>query len=130
MVIVPTDTLRTQVGLKFFSLGILKDPRSVLLAANVLRPVVGTIEKQPTTIEEVNELFRRCNVIVTTSALAGKCSQEVQTRMVERCSHLFIDEAHHAAAPTWHAFKSNFKAQKRHILQFTATPFREDGAPP
>ncbi|HNN43731.1 MAG TPA: DEAD/DEAH box helicase family protein [Nitrospira sp.] len=129
MVIVPTDALRTQIALKFFSLGILKHPRSVLLAANVLRPVVGTLEKRPTAVEEVDELFRRCNVIVTTSALAGKCSHEVQVRMAELCTHLFIDEAHHAAAPTWHAFKSVFKAQMRHVLQFTATPFREDGVP-
>jgi superfamily II DNA or RNA helicase len=129
MVIVPTDTLRTQVALKFFSLGFLKDPRSVLLAANVLTPVVGTLEKRPKVVKEVDELFSRCNVIVTTSALAGKCSPEVQIRMAEHCTHLFIDEAHHAAAPTWHAFKSIFKAQKRHVLQFTATPFREDGAP-
>jgi hypothetical protein len=92
MVIVPTDALRTQIASKFFSLGLLKDPRSVLLAANVLRPVVGTLEKRPTTVEEVDELFRRCNVIVTTSALAGRCSDEVQTRMAELCSHLFIDE--------------------------------------
>ncbi|WP_353506069.1 DEAD/DEAH box helicase [Variovorax fucosicus] len=129
MVIVPTDALRTQIALKFFSLGILKDPRSVLLAANVLRPVVGTLEKRLTAVEDVDELFRRCNVIVTTSALAGKCSHEVQVRMAELCTHLFIDEAHHAAAPTWHAFKSVFKAQTRHVLQFTATPFREDGVP-
>lgn len=129
MVIVPTDALRTQIALKFFSLGILKDPHSVLLVANVLRPVVGTLEKRPTAIEKVDELFRRCNVIVTTSALAGKCSHEVQVRMAELCTHLFIDEAHHAAAPTWQAFKSVFKEQKRHILQFTATPFREDGEP-
>ncbi len=129
MVIVPTDALRTQIAWKFFSLGILKDPRSMLLAASVLRPVVGTLEKRPITVEEVDELFRQCNVIVTTSALAGKCSDEVQVRMAELCTHLFIDEAHHTAAPTWHAFKSVFKAQKRHILQFTATPFREDGAP-
>jgi len=129
MVIVPTDALRTQIALKFFSLGILKDPRSVLLAANVLRPVVGTLEKRPTTVEEVDELFKRCNVIVTTSVLAGKCSHEVQVRMAELCTHLFIDEAHHAEAPTWHAFKSVFKAHKRHVLQFTATPFREDGVP-
>lgn len=129
MVIVPTDALRTQIAAKFFSLGILKDPRSVLLAANVLRPVVGTLEKRPTTAEEVDELFRRCNVIVTTSALAGKCSPEVQVKMAELCTHLFIDEAHHAAAPTWHTFKSVFKAKARHVLQFTATPFREDGVP-
>ena len=129
MVIVPTDALRTQIAQKFFSLGILKDPHSVLLAANVLRPVVGTLEKRPTAVEEVDELFRRCNVIVITSALAGKCSHEVQVRMAELCTHLFIDEAHHAAAPTWHAFKSVFKGQKRRVLQFTATPFRKDGEP-
>jgi superfamily II DNA or RNA helicase len=129
MVIVPTDALRTQLASKFFTLGILKDPRSALLAENVLRPVVGTLEKRPKTVEEVDELFTRCNVIVTTSALTGKCCHEVQTRMAELCTHLFIDEAHHAEAPTWHAFKSVFKAQKRHVLQFTATPFREDGVP-
>lgn len=129
MVIVPTDALRTQIAVKFFSLGILKDPLSVLLAANVLRPVVGTLEKRPTGVEEVDELFGRCNVIVTTSALAGKCSHEVQARMAELCTHLFIDEAHHAAAPTWHALKSVFKTQMRRVLQFTATPFREDGVP-
>ncbi|WP_349291327.1 DEAD/DEAH box helicase [Caenimonas sedimenti] len=129
MVIVPTDALRTQVALKFFTLGILKDPNSVLLAAGVLRPIVGVLEKRPVTADEVDELFRRCNVVVTTSALAGKCSDEVQARMAELCTHLFIDEAHHAEAPTWHAFKSVFKAQSRYVLQFTATPFREDGVP-
>ncbi|WP_332839211.1 DEAD/DEAH box helicase [Comamonas koreensis] len=129
MVIVPTDALRTQIASKFFTLGILKDSRSVLLAACVLRPIVGTLEKRPTTISEMDDLFSRCNVIVTTSALAGKCSPEVQARMAELCTHLFIDEAHHAAAPTWHNFKSVFKARRRHVLQFTATPFREDGAP-
>lgn len=129
MVIVPTDALRTQVALKFFTLGILKDPRSVLLTAEVLRPIVGILEKRPITVDEVDELFRPCNVVVTTSALAGKCTDEVQKRMAEMCTHLFIDEAHHAEAPTWHAFKSVFKAQGRHVLQFTATPFREDGVP-
>lgn len=129
MVIVPTDALRTQVAAKFFTLGILKDPRSVLLAAGVLRPIVGILERRPTASEEIDELFKQCNVVVTTSALAGTCSDEVQTRMAELCTHLFIDEAHHAEAPTWHAFKSVFKAQSRHVLQFTATPFREDGVP-
>lgn len=129
MVIVPTEALRTQIASKFFTLGILKHPRSVLLGANTLRPVVGTLEKRPKTVEEVDELFVRCNVIVTTSALAGMCCDEVQARMADLCTHLFIDEAHHAEAPTWHAFKSVFKAKKRHVLQFTATPFREDGVP-
>lgn len=129
MVVVPTDALRTQLALKFYSLGILKDPRSVLLGAGVLRPIVGILERRPTTVGEVDDLFKRCNVVVTTSALAGGCSDEVQARMAEVCTHLFIDEAHHAEAPTWKEFKRVFKAHKRPILQFTATPFREDGVP-
>lgn len=128
LVLVPTDALRTQISQKFFSLGILKDPHASLLQPDVLRPVVGMLAKTPTTPEEVDEFFMRCNVVVTTSALAGRCSEAVQERMAERCSHLFIDEAHHAEAATWKQFKSHFKGQ-RPILQFTATPFREDGQP-
>lgn len=128
LVLVPTDALRTQIAQKFFSMGILKDPRAALLQLGVLRPVVGVLVKKPATPEEVDEFFRQCNVVVTTSALAGRCSLEVQERMAELCSHLFIDEAHHAEAATWKRFKSHFKGQ-RLILQFTATPFREDGQP-
>jgi superfamily II DNA or RNA helicase len=47
--------------------------------------------------------------------------------MAALCTHLFIDEAHHAEAPTWSAFKAGFR--ERRVLQFTATPFREDGRP-
>lgn len=129
MVVVPTDALRNQIAQKFYTLGILKDSRSVLLAQHVIRPIVGILLKRPKTVAEVNEIFKRSNVVVTTSALAGKCAPEVQERMAEVCSHLFIDEAHHAEAPTWKEFKSNFKAHKRPVLQFTATPFREDGQP-
>lgn len=128
LVLVPTDALRTQIALKFFTLGILKDPRASLLQPGVVRPVVGMLTKKPATPEEVDEFFRQCNVVVTTSALAGRCSPEVQARMAELCSHLFIDEAHHAEAATWKRFKSHFKGQSL-ILQFTATPFREDGQP-
>jgi superfamily II DNA or RNA helicase len=128
LVLVPTDALRTQISQKFFSLGILKDPRASLLQPDVLRPVVGMLARTPTTPDEVDDFFMQCNVVVTTSALAGRCSEAVQERMAERCSHLFIDEAHHAEAETWKQFKSHFKG-RRLILQFTATPFREDGQP-
>lgn len=128
MVLVPTDALRTQIARKFFTLGVLTDPCATLLQPGVVRPVVGVLTKKPATIEEVEDFFRHCNVVVTTSALAGGCSMEVQQRMAELCSHLFIDEAHHAEAVTWRRFKSHFKDRSL-ILQFTATPFREDAQP-
>jgi hypothetical protein len=47
--------------------------------------------------------------------------------MAELCSCLFIDEAHHVAAPTWQGFKETFENTR--IVQFTATPFRNDDQP-
>ncbi|WP_112187134.1 DEAD/DEAH box helicase family protein [Ralstonia sp. GX3-BWBA] len=127
LVLVPTDALRIQITEKFRSLGILKHDRATVLAEDAATPIVGMLTKQPQSPEEVRELFSICNVIVTTSALAGGCSDEVQEEMANSCSHLFIDEAHHVEAPTWKHFKSFFKNKK--VLQFTATPFREDGQP-
>ncbi len=129
LVLVPTDALRRQIAEKFYSLGILKHPDCVVLDQTAIRPVVGKLTKLPSSPDEVDEFFGQCNVVVTTSALAGLCSPDVQDRMAELCSHLFIDEAHHAEAPTWKEFKSHFKVRERPILQFTATPFREDGLP-
>lgn len=125
LVIVPTDALREQLSGKFETLGVLKLDGNKVLDANVLRPVVGTMTSKPKTPEEASELFEHCNVIVTTSHLAGTCVLEVQKEMARCCTHLFIDEAHHAEADTWRAFRSLFQAQR--VLQFTATPFREDG---
>lgn len=128
LVVVPTDALRTQITQKFFTLGLLKDPRSALIEPDVQCPVVGMLTRKPETVEEVDDFFRKCNVVVTTSALGGRCAPEVQARMAEHCTHLFIDEAHHAEAETWKQFKAHFRSQAR-ILQFTATPFRQDGQP-
>ena len=127
LVLVPTDALRTQIAEKFLSLGVLKEPGFDILHERARRPIVGLLQHIPNDIAEVDDVFGRCNVIVTTSSIAGQCRPELQERMADRCSHLFIDEAHHAEAPTWSAFKRSFRGRK--TLQFTATPFREDGQP-
>jgi superfamily II DNA or RNA helicase len=127
LVIVPTDALRTQISEKFLTLGVLKEPGFPVLLERAKHPIVGVLQHIPRNVADVDEIFGRCHVIVTTSSIAGQCDETVQARMVQHCSHLFIDEAHHAEAPTWSAFKERFK--ERRILQFTATPFREDGRP-
>jgi superfamily II DNA or RNA helicase len=125
LIIVPTDALRTQIAEKFLTLGVLKDQKSKILESSALFPVVATLYHIPESPEAVDAIFEKAQVIVTTSAVAGKCKPAVQQRMSFHCSHLFIDEAHHTEAPTWKAFKEKFR--ERHVLQFTATPFREDG---
>jgi superfamily II DNA or RNA helicase len=57
-------------------------------------------------------------------AIAGQCNDAVQNRMADLCTHLFIDEAHHISARTWSAMRSRVQ---RNVVQFTATPFRNDG---
>lgn len=127
LIIVPTDALRTQIANKFLTLGILKDPDCRVLKEDALFPVVGTLRHFPNDTVEVDAFFGKCHVVVTTSQIAGRCSRELQERIASHCSFLFIDEAHHSEAPTWSAFKEKFASQR--VLQFTATPFREDSKP-
>jgi superfamily II DNA or RNA helicase len=126
LVVVPTDALRTQLTNNFLTLGILGSSPDVLLPG-VKYPIVCSLERIPRSTEEVDAVFLRSQVIVTTSSVAGRSSPAVQSRMAHYCPYLFIDEAHHIEAPTWSALKAKFGDSR--ILQFTATPFREDGRP-
>ncbi|MGX1101524.1 superfamily II DNA or RNA helicase [Amorphus sp. MBR-141] len=123
MVVVPNTALRDQIADKFLTLGKLADCGCV--PPDVRPPVVAMLRRRPSSAAEVDDIFRRANVIVATMNVAGQCSPEVQERMAVLCSHLFIDEAHHIAARTWAEFKRRFR--EKPILQFTATPFRMDG---
>jgi hypothetical protein len=124
LVVVPNSALRDQLVDKFATLGKLVECGCV--PASIRTPVVVTLKHLPKTVEEVDEVFGRANVIVANMSVVGQCEPEVQDRMVELCTHLFIDEAHHIAARTWSEFKRRFDGKKP-ILQFTATPFRTDG---
>ncbi|WP_180956515.1 DEAD/DEAH box helicase [Bacillus canaveralius] len=122
LTIVPSDALREQISSKFISLGIL--PRFGIVG-KVKYPIVGVLEKRIKDINELIEFFSICNVVVTTMSLLSGISGEQKEKIATMCSHMFIDEAHHIAAKTWSEFKSYFKEKR--ILQFTATPFRNDG---
>ncbi len=125
LVVVPTDALRTQIANKFLSLGILK--RFGIVAEPARYPVVGVLKHKPQNRREVRNFFAKCSVVVTTMSIAGQCNKAVQKCMAELCPYLFVDEAHHVAAPTWRSFKERFESSR--ILQFTATPFRNDDRP-
>lgn len=129
LVVVPTDALRTQISRKFLSLGILKELEDQsrglkVVSDNALYPIVGVLKHKPKNIYEVDEFFEKCNVVVTTMSIAGRCERAVQERMAVQCPYLFIDEAHHIGAPTWRGFRDIFASNQ--VVQFTATPFRND----
>jgi superfamily II DNA or RNA helicase len=125
LIVVPTDALRTQIAQKFLTFGVLKE--FGVIGSSCLYPIVGILKSRPKTVEEVDEFFTKCSVIVTTSHIAGQSDNTIQERIAHHCSNLFIDEAHHVSADTWKSFKKQFESKR--ILQFTATPFREDDKP-
>lgn len=126
LVVVPSDTLRAQLAEKFATLGILKAPRCDVLRTSAKYPIVCLLRHIPS-VDQVDEICSRSNVIVTTSSIAAQCTDDAKNHLAQHCPYLFIDEAHHAETPTWKDFKQSFG--HRRILQFTATPFREDGKP-
>jgi superfamily II DNA or RNA helicase len=123
LVVVPTDPLRTQLTDKFMSLGVLIE--FGLLPKDTMLPLVGTLRSKFESLKEMRVFCDASNVIVSTMPLLGRFSEEEQEELASLCDCLFIDEAHHVKAATWSLLRKQFAG--RPILQFTATPYRNDG---
>jgi superfamily II DNA or RNA helicase len=122
LVVVPSDALRTQTAKKFQTLGVL---RAIgVVPPGFLYPVVGTLRGIPRDDSDL-ELFDVCNVVVATMNALSGAPTAVLDKIAARCTHLFIDEAHHTPAETWNNLRERFS--ERAVVQFTATPFRRDG---
>jgi len=120
---VPSDALRWQIARKFESLGLLR--KLGMVDHRIHNPVVGVVTREPRAKEDL-ELFRGCNVIVgVMSSLAGSATAHLFPDIAAATSTLFVDEAHHISADTWSAFRKHFREHR--VVQFTATPFRQDG---
>ncbi|SNR35218.1 DEAD/DEAH box helicase [Lutibacter flavus] len=122
IVTVPSDALRTQIFDKFLNLGLLKE--FGIIGDKSLYPKVGILKQKFDSLDELEDYFNNCNVIVTTMNIVANSSIKHQTKISELCSHLFIDEAHHVKATSWDLFRKRFDEEK--VLMFTATPFRND----
>lgn len=123
LVIVPSSNLRTQVANKFATLGVLHTVGA--LSGSYFAPVVAVLKSGLKTDQECNELIGSCNVVVATAAALTSCSEDARKRLMELCDSLYVDEAHHVAARTWNSVAELFSGKMK--VQFTATPFREDG---
>ena len=123
LVLVPWVPLRDQTVRKFSTLGLLR--KLGIIPADAPNPSIGTILHQLNSAQEVDDLFECCNVVIgIMSTIAGSAEPAVR-RIAEIVSHVFIDEAHHVAAPTWSTVKGWLRT--RPLVQFTATPYRRDG---
>lgn len=121
LVIVPKILLKNQTYEKFKTLGLIK--KSKILKDEAYLPNVCMLKKIPNK-EELNNLVKNTNVLVVTMGIISKMDEESIDIIKDYFSTVIIDEAHHIAAKTWSSFKSKIKELK--IIQFTATPFRND----
>ena len=123
LVVVPNDALRSQISDSFGHLGVLK--RCGVVPERCPFPVIAVMKHRCKSQQAIDTLFTSANAVVTTvPLLAGQTDDEL-TRIASHCSHLFIDEAHHVKAPSWKRLRERLAALT--IVQFTATPFRNDG---
>lgn len=118
LVIVPSTALKEQISNKFINLGILR--QIGIINDFVKTPIVGILNSLEN-IKETEKVIEQSNVVVTTMQLGSKLPMNIINKYF---SHLFIDEAHHMSADVWGNIANKFNNS---IVQFTATPFRNDG---
>jgi len=123
LVVVPSDVLRNQTAHKFESFGVLQEAGVIFPQA--LRPIVGQLKHAFSSSELACQFAVRCNVLVTTPQALFASAPDITEALLGKFSHLFVDEAHHVEAATWRRIRDAFEGKP--VLQFTATPFREDG---
>ena len=123
LIVVPTDALRKQLAEKFMTFGVLV--KFGLLPEDASYPIVGVLKSGFSDSSEMKVFCEACNVIITTMPLLSTFKASLQASLASYCTHLFIDEAHHVKAVTWHRLRAQFKGKP--VLQFTATPYRNDG---
>lgn len=122
LVIVPSDSLRNQISKKFIELGYL--PELTVVPHDIAFPKVAVIKNGLHQVEDVRNLADKSNVIVATTSVLSASSELALNALCGSCSHLFVDEAHHISASSWQTIRQRFT--KKRVVQFTATPFRND----
>lgn len=123
VIVVPSNLLRQQTVQKVCQFGVLAEIG--VISKKSIKPVVILMKSLPKENRELEDLLDNANILVTTMSLAAKLTSNQKKKIVDFAELLIVDEAHHIAASSWSQFKALFRDRK--ILQFTATPFRNDG---
>lgn len=122
LVVVPSNSLREQLFKKFLTLGCL--PELGVVRASVQLPYVAKLSRGLNEEDVASQLTKAANVIIATPNVLNSGDQAATHLLLNRCSHLFVDEAHHVSAKSWYAVREKFNGKG--VVQFTATPFRND----
>ena len=125
LIIVPSNLLREQIFEGASHFGIL--PNLKMISDEVIYPTTFLYKSKVSNEEETTliETLKESNIIVSTPSMIKKMPKSVIDTLVEEVDVVIFDEAHHLAAPDWQTVRERFSDKK--ILQFTATPYRNDG---
>lgn len=123
LVIVPSDALRTQFFEKACTWGRLDELG--VIGSSTQYPIVGMLRSGFKSLEGLKRFAGSCNIIVATMPILAKMSEAELKILRSCCDFVSVDEAHHLGAPSWSRVIDIFRESR--ILQFTATPFRNDG---
>lgn len=124
LVIVPTKDLKAQIAEKFLTWGILR--RLGVITSATSNPKVLVLKRTILSMEDIDDIALS-EVVITTPALIARANIALREKLKESFSHVFFDEAHHIEAEEWKQIKNLFSNSK--IVQFTATPYRNDRRP-
>ncbi|MCK9477677.1 MAG: DEAD/DEAH box helicase family protein [Candidatus Muirbacterium halophilum] len=124
LVIVPSIELKNQIADKYATWGILKEIG--IIPNETLNPSVLILNKTLESDENIKDI-ESADIIISTPAFFARATSEIQLKIKNLFSHVFFDEAHHVKANEWSYIKQLFKDSK--IVQFTATPYRNDKKP-
>jgi len=122
LILVPSNALRKQLSNKFMTLGCL--PEFGITPVLSPYPKVAIINSGIKS-GEAKEIVLKSNVIIATPNILNASNQSEAKELFDGCNALFVDEAHHISAKSWDNVRQNFL--EKPVVQFTATPFRNDG---
>lgn len=123
LIIVPSKLLRKQTADKFITLGVL--PEIGVLPDGLIFPNVTEITSTPENADCFEKILQNSNIIVITMTLLSRFSDELFSLVSQYINAVIIDEAHHISAEVWSETK--YKLRNIKCIQFTATPYRNDG---
>ena len=122
LIILPSILLRDQTYNKCKTLGLISQFK--ILNENALLPNVCMLKTTPSDKEALENITKNANIIISTIGIVSRLNDEQINVLKKNCNVVIIDEAHHIAAKTWNDVK--IKLNNLKIIQFTATPFRND----
>jgi len=123
LIIDPSKLLRKQTADKFIKLGVL--PEIGVLPDGIIFPNVSEITSTPEDKDCFEKNLQNSNIIVITMSLLSRFSDEFFSLISQYINAVIIDEAHHISAKVWSETK--YKLRDIKCIQFTATPYRNDG---